>query len=1104
MRHTLNLYVGSAIAPAAVAAQGWSKGANNCFTSGTAQPSDEGLVAIEIHGRADEAQRVASTPAEWADVLAKMRRRRLTIENPGDDSRLLLNIVTTSSDADMKMVQEILRGATPDLYEIDLVIITRQLAESALGAKFDEGSAGEVAKTLAQLRKDHSVVSHAIILDAVNSQGRSVTFDAASLGLLTTRLAMLSSLAYNSIFPTTLDSDGRYPLLGLGLSTAVFDRRFFTDYLKRRVILSAMSREGVGAQKVDVNWAVNRANEFINLANVELQSFWSEYVDSNKLEAASDNTIIENAAKRIDQIFAQVEKDFNDIIHDDRLTLADKRAFVAALINDDDPLLAGVQLDTRQNDIDSLCAPQLDFFAQIDRAGAEYQAMLENKANRDPDKAPVEPDDCLLVTPRDGTQCNRLRELRNEIKASTRYMRRLQDEIDRQSQVLADDRRANVLDNRHARNLADHVTDRPLERTFAPEPGLEIPESVDLRQWFGPVEDQGEQNSCTAFAVSSIMEFLVNRGTGSLVDLSPAFLYWHTRNRSGATNADSGASLYDAISTASELGVALEALCPFSDEQFSTQPTQAANDDAADRRATAAFNVPRDIKAIKEALASGFPVAVSLKVNKKMGANSAYITAPNPDDPGLGYHAMVVVGYNDRGNIFIVRNSWGRDWADNGYCYMPYRYLANTSLLNAAYTITEVSGVTSQKGTAPTRPASVSIKSTDAVIQNAVNCGLLEEEKVKLSELQSQYGAVMRKHSTMVGQLSNERTITTLVDRARADVASKIDGYHNIIDQKQAERQAQLNALRRQWKKNAFCYSLATLCWLIVLGCNLIYGGDFIVWPAILAGVFALVVMLCWSYYRHQSSRVRRDFDSEIDTLTDRRTDLTRDTERLPLQANIAARILQSAYAFVNNAKRHYTSLRSFDSNLQQWGDSMKSTLSKMDPSLRAPLVAVASTEALDRYFDASGRDIVDSIHLHPLLEQYEITDECIDGIQDDVNAAVSQALDSRTADFSMLDYLLGDRSYPYLPPVDAPALMRQMIAMSYPLLEIRPELGRGFDPNRIIFAAPSRAQRDRWRSLAASCSASQPTFIDLSPTSATTATITLLSLQPLSPSEIP
>ena len=31
-------------------------------------------------------------------------------------------------------------------------------------------------------------------------------------------------------------------------------------------------------------------------------------------------------------------------------------------------------------------------------------------------------------------------------------------------------------------------------------------------------------------------------------------------------------------------------------------------------------------------------------------------------------------------NVFIVRNSWGADWGDNGYCYMPYDYVMNPDL----------------------------------------------------------------------------------------------------------------------------------------------------------------------------------------------------------------------------------------------------------------------------------------------------------------------------------------------------------------------------------------------------------------------------------------
>ena len=30
---------------------------------------------------------------------------------------------------------------------------------------------------------------------------------------------------------------------------------------------------------------------------------------------------------------------------------------------------------------------------------------------------------------------------------------------------------------------------------------------------------------------------------------------------------------------------------------------------------------------------------------------------------------MLIVGYV--GNFYIVKNSWGTDWGDQGYCYIP-------------------------------------------------------------------------------------------------------------------------------------------------------------------------------------------------------------------------------------------------------------------------------------------------------------------------------------------------------------------------------------------------------------------------------------------------
>jgi len=40
-----------------------------------------------------------------------------------------------------------------------------------------------------------------------------------------------------------------------------------------------------------------------------------------------------------------------------------------------------------------------------------------------------------------------------------------------------------------------------------------------------------------------------------------------------------------------------------------------------------------------------------------------------PKEEAMG-HAMCVVGYNKEG--FIIRNSWGKEWQDDGHCTYPY------------------------------------------------------------------------------------------------------------------------------------------------------------------------------------------------------------------------------------------------------------------------------------------------------------------------------------------------------------------------------------------------------------------------------------------------
>ena len=58
----------------------------------------------------------------------------------------------------------------------------------------------------------------------------------------------------------------------------------------------------------------------------------------------------------------------------------------------------------------------------------------------------------------------------------------------------------------------------------------------------------------------------------------------------------------------------------------------------------------------------------------------------------MGGHAVLAVGYDDKKQQFIVRNSWGEGWGQKGYFTMPYAYLTQASLASDFWTIRQVEG----------------------------------------------------------------------------------------------------------------------------------------------------------------------------------------------------------------------------------------------------------------------------------------------------------------------------------------------------------------------------------------------------------------------------
>lgn len=208
----------------------------------------------------------------------------------------------------------------------------------------------------------------------------------------------------------------------------------------------------------------------------------------------------------------------------------------------------------------------------------------------------------------------------------------------------------------------------------------DLPKEVDLRNQMSPVVDQGELGSCTANAiVSGLREFLLMRDQQRWTPLSRLFLYWYEREMEGSTNEDSGAVIRDGMKVLNKLGVCPEEDYPYIVSRFRDKPSREANMHALPYRINEYHRVA-DFFALKAALAEGLPVVIGMQIYESFESSEVAATGKVPfpkksSERVLGGHAMLAVGYKDRGNSghVIVRNSWGESWGDGGYCYMPYR-----------------------------------------------------------------------------------------------------------------------------------------------------------------------------------------------------------------------------------------------------------------------------------------------------------------------------------------------------------------------------------------------------------------------------------------------
>ncbi len=210
-----------------------------------------------------------------------------------------------------------------------------------------------------------------------------------------------------------------------------------------------------------------------------------------------------------------------------------------------------------------------------------------------------------------------------------------------------------------------------------------LPPKVDMRGLMTRIEDQGETSSCVANAIAGAYEYWVRRSTKQDYDVSRLFVYYNARWRNGDQDKDDGSVIQLAMDGLREFGACAENRWPFEKPLLLEKPNRSAYEEASKVKIKEMNQVPLDLNAWKQAIASGYPVVFGILLFESFdqcNQRGGVVPMPSPEDVSReshGGHAMTAVGYSDKERVFIVRNSWGDRWGDQGYCYMPYDYVIN-------------------------------------------------------------------------------------------------------------------------------------------------------------------------------------------------------------------------------------------------------------------------------------------------------------------------------------------------------------------------------------------------------------------------------------------
>ncbi|EYF07651.1 C1 family peptidase [Chondromyces apiculatus] len=201
---------------------------------------------------------------------------------------------------------------------------------------------------------------------------------------------------------------------------------------------------------------------------------------------------------------------------------------------------------------------------------------------------------------------------------------------------------------------------------------------------YTPLSNQGALSACVANSWCDAMEILrgLEKPEG-VIQLSRLFVYWNARRLHEATGKDAGTFIRAGAQQLRKLGICEEQFWPYDAAQVLKAPPTSCYPMAAENRLTGFYRItgegPERLRQIELAIRANHPVIFGTMIGTgfQAYAGGGHVQFIPPKDEWVGAHAMVLTGVDvGYGRRFLVRNSWGSTWGDDGHAWLDDSYLA--------------------------------------------------------------------------------------------------------------------------------------------------------------------------------------------------------------------------------------------------------------------------------------------------------------------------------------------------------------------------------------------------------------------------------------------